>query len=100
MQAALALAGFSKFVTQLRCDTFLNGSVNPDKKLVVLIETATTLGVLYCLNAHGIFKEFRLPWGHHFKVTNRFQRWLSFFLSDIRRLLQFPMGEYSQHGFL
>ncbi|VDK31773.1 unnamed protein product [Taenia asiatica] len=55
-------------------------------------ETATTLGVLYCLNAHGIFKEFRLPWGHHLKVTNRFQRWLSFFLSDIRRLLQFPMG--------
>ncbi|KAL5109295.1 hypothetical protein TcWFU_008100 [Taenia crassiceps] len=55
-------------------------------------ETATTLGVLYCLNAHGIFKELRLPGGHHLKITNRFQRWLSFFLSDIRRLLQFPMG--------
>lgn len=55
-------------------------------------ETATTLGVLYCLNAHGIFKEFHLPSGHHVKVTNGVQRWLSFFLSDIQRLLQFPMG--------
>lgn len=56
-------------------------------------ESASALGVIYCLNGHGTFKQFDLPFGYHVRVSRALQRWIVYFCTDIRRAVNFPLGK-------
>nr|CUU99056.1 hypothetical transcript [Hymenolepis microstoma] len=81
----------SLFISEFACTLFTNQFFQT-YELLGFAEAASTLGVIYCLNGHGTFKQFNLPFGFHVRISRSLQRWVAFFCSDVRRAFNFPFA--------